>query len=306
MKRVLFTMIIALLFTTPALAELRVVASLSDLGRIAEAVGGNDVRVDVLCPGGRDPHSLPAKPSLARKLAKADLLCYNGLELEIGWLPQLIEKARNPRIRPGAAGDFDCSAAVLHPLELQHEPVDRGQGDVHPLGNPHYTLDPSIVAELAHLMAERMGALDPERASAYAERALAFAARLDAHRLVWLDRIAPVRDHPVIIYRRHWTYLADWLGLDIVAEIEHRPGILPSPKHVQSVIRQGREMTAPIVVAAEWDHLDVAEEVADRIGAPLAVLPGYSGAQEGTDDYIAFIDRICDRLIEAAAATGGE
>lgn len=290
--------------TGPARAELRVVATLTDLGRVAEAVGGEDVKVEVLCPGSRDPHSLPAKPSLARKLAKADLLCYNGLELEIGWLPQLIDKARNPRVRPGAPGDLDCSAAILHPLELHHHPVDRGQGDVHPLGNPHYTLDPLILTEVARLMAARLGRLDPERADAYADRADAYVADIESRRAAWMERTAQVRGRPIIVHHSNWSYLVEWLGLDVVAEIEHRPGISPSPRHVQEVIGLGRGLDGPIVIAATWDHLDVTEEVAERIGAPLAVLPAYSGAQSGTHTYVDFMDRICERL--AAAAAGGD
>ncbi len=302
MRRITLALLAALLAAAPALAELKVVATLTDLGRVVEAVGGDHVSVDVLCPGSRDPHSLPAKPSLARKLARADLLCYNGLELEIGWLPQLIDKARNPRVRPGAGGDLDCSAAVMHPLELHHHPVDRGEGDVHPLGNPHYTLDPRVTSEVARLVADRLGRLDPERAEEYLARADAFAARLEARRLDWIERTAAVRDHPVIVYHRNWSYLADWLELDVVAEIEHRPGISPSPRHVSDVIRRGALLEEPIVVAATWDHHHVAEEVAERIGAPLAVLPAYSGATEGAEDYVDFLDLICERLAAAAAA----
>jgi len=228
------------------------------------------------------------------------LLCYNGLELEIGWLPRLIDKARNPRVRPGAAGDLDCSAAILHPLEVHHHPVDRSHGDVHPLGNPHYTLDPQIVGDVARLVAERLGRLDPERAGAYAARADAFVADLESRRAGWLERTAQVRGRPIIVYHRNWSYLVEWMGLDVVAEIEHRPGISPSPRHVQEVIDLGRGLDRPIVVAASWDHLDVAEEVAGRIGASLAVLPAYSGGQSGTHEYVDFVDRICERLVAAA------
>lgn len=289
----------------PARAELKVVTTLTDLARVAEVVGGEDVTVDVLCPGGQDPHYLPAKPSLARKLSKADLLCYNGLELEIGWLPQLIGKARNPKVRPGTSGDLDCSAAVVHPLEKPQGSADRGQGDVHPLGNPHYTLDPRLTVAVGRLMAERMARLDPDHADAYHERAERYADAVAERLPAWEARVAAMREHPVIIYHRNWSYLADWLGLDVVAEIEHRPGISPSPRHVQEVIHTGRELQAPIVIAAAWDHLDVAKEVAERIGAPLTVLPGYSGALDGTDAYFDFIDTICDRLHEAVVAAQG-
>jgi len=287
-------------------AELRVVTTLSDLARIAEAVGGDDVKVEALCPGNRDPHYLPAKPSLARKLSKADLLCYNGLELEIGWLPLLIDKARNPRVRPGSRGDLDCSRALGHVLDVPAGQVDRAHGDIHPLGNPHYTIDPRNAASIAQLMAVRMGELDLPNADAYTARAGRFVAEIERRLPGWRDNVAAANDLPVIIYHQHWNYLTTWLGFVVVGEVEHRPGISPSPRHVQHVIDKGRSLDRVFIIAAQWDHLDVAREVAERMGAPLAVLPGYSGAQDGTDDYFDFIDRICERLQAAAAVAGGE
>ena len=288
----------------PAVAKLRVVTTLSDLARIAEAVGGQDVEVEALCPGGRDPHFLPAKPSLARRLARADLLCYNGLELEIGWLPQLIDKARNPRVRPGQPGDLDCSRALEHILEVPQGTVDRGQGDVHPLGNPHYTVDPRNAVLVGRLMAGRLAELDPVHAADYGARAESFAAEVARRLPAWRARTEPVRRLPLIIYHRNWSYLVDWLGLNVVGEIEHRPGISPSPRHVEELIQAARTRDATGVIAATWDHLDVAREVARRLDAPLAVLPGYSGATDGTEDYFAFIDRLCAGL--AGLVTGGQ
>jgi zinc/manganese transport system substrate-binding protein len=286
----------------PARGELAVVATISDLGRLAELVGGDRVTVDVLCPAVMDPHYLPAKPSLARKLSRADMLVYNGLELEIGWLPLLIEKARNPSVRPGAPGEVDCSRAVADLLEVPAGPVDRGQGDIHPHGNPHYTLDPQRMVGVARYLAERMGRIDPEHAAGYTARAEAFAADVARRLPVWREQAGRAARHPVLIYRKHWTYLADWTGLDIVGEIEHRPGISPSPRHVQDMIALGRARGDVILVAAHWDHQDAVAEVGDRIGCPVSVLPGHAGALPGTDDYLAFIDRICAALAAAGDA----
>ncbi len=298
---VLPALLLAGLYGAPAQAELKVVATLSDLGGIARAVGGDDVAVDILCPGPSDPHFLPAKPSLARKVAGADLLIYNGLELEVGWLPQLIRKSRNPKVRPGARGELDCSRALTRILELPEGTVDRSQGDVHPLGNPHYTLDPRNAAAVAALVADRLGELDPARADAYAARAADFAARLEAALPEWRRLTERAAAYPLIVYHRHWTYLTEWLNLDPVGEIEHRPGIQPSPRHVQELIEQGRGLGSLIVVCATWDEVEIAEEVANRLEVPMVVLPGYSGALPGTEAYVDFIRTICERLAAAAA-----
>lgn len=289
-----------------SLAELKVVTTISDLARIAEAVGGADANVSSLCPGPRDPHFLPAKPSLARKLSKADLLCYNGLELEIGWLPLLLNKARNPRIKPGANGDMDCSSAIRNILDVPGGNVDRGMGDIHALGNPHYTLNPENAALIAQEMAFRMGQLDPENKAAYASRAQAFADEIAARMPAWNEQLTEARTKSVILYHSHWNYFTHWQNLNVVGEIENRPGITPSPRHVQTIIEKGRSLEDVMIVAAQWDHLDVAEEVAQRIGTSLAVLPGYSGAQKGTDNYLDFIDRLVSQVALAASEAGKE
>ncbi|MBU0741191.1 zinc ABC transporter substrate-binding protein [bacterium] len=291
-----------LLAGTPAQAKkLNVVTTLTDLASIARSVGGEDVTVISLCPGTRDPHFMPAKPSLARKLGKADMLVYDGMELEIGWLPQLIEKARNPRVKPGARGDVDCSQAISNLLEVPAATVDRSEGDIHPLGNPHYTLDPRNAEAVADLLAERMSDLDPVHAQAFADRAAAFKAEIEKHLPGWVEMTAKARAHHVLIYHKHWTYLVDWLGLDKIGEIEHRPGITPSPRHVHEMMDKAKRLGDVVIIAATWDHLDAAKEVGKRSGAPLVVLPGHTGGTDGTDDYISFIDTICRSL--AAATT---
>ena len=299
-KTILVAALLVLATAGQSLAELKVVTTISDLARIAEAVGGDDVEVSTLCPGPRDPHYLPAKPSLARKMAKADLLCYNGLELEIGWLALLLDKARNPRIKPGGQGDLDCSNALEHVLDVPDGNVDRSMGDIHALGNPHYTLNPENAVLVARAMARRMGELDPQHEADYTARAEAFARKMAARLPGWHDQLAEARSKFLIIYHQHWNYFTHWQDLNVIGEIENRPGITPSPRHVKNIIDRGNDLDGVIVIAAQWDHLEVAREVAERIGAPLAVLPGYSGAQEGTDDYFAFIDRLCTRVAEAA------
>ena len=287
------------LLTSGAKANLKVAATLTDLGWIAEQIGGEDVEVVVLCPGNRDPHYLPAKPSLTKKLSKADLLVYNGLELEIGWLPLLIDAARNPRIRPGSLGELDCSQAVNNILEVPTSQPDRSQGDIHPLGNPHYLADPRIAVAVGFLMAERMAELDPAAMDRYGQRATDLAVEMESYIQEWERRLTPVREHPIVIYRKEWEYLAAWLGLEIIGAIEHRPGISPSPRHVEGVVQRGREMSGVIVVAAPWDHIDAARNAANKMGAPLVILPAAVGSLSGVADYWAKLETICRKFEEA-------
>ncbi len=308
MKWLLFPVAIGLVLTLPAGVEgkLKVVTTLAELGWIAERVGGEDVEVEALCPGPQDPHYLPAKPSLARKLSKADLLVYNGLELEIGWLPLLIEAARNPRVRPGSRGELDCAQALTEILEVPTGPVDRAQGDIHPLGNPHYLLDPRNGVAVGRLIAARMAELDPAAADRYRERADGLAAEVAGRLPAWKEAVAPVLVCPVIVYHQHWEYLLAWLDLRRLGAIEHRPGISPSPRHVKQLIELGKAQPCVVVVAATWDHRDAARNAAHRMHAPLVILPGAVEALAEAGGYLQMFDVICSRLRTAVRPGGAE
>ncbi|MBE0566170.1 MAG: zinc ABC transporter substrate-binding protein [Krumholzibacteria bacterium] len=279
---------------------LQVVCTLTDLGWLAEQVGGEDAEVAVLCPGEYDPHFLPARPSLARALGKADLLCYNGLDLEVGWLPVLLDKARNPRVRDGQPGCLDCSLALATVLEVPSGPVSRSQGDVHPQGNPHYLLDPRNGVRVAALMAERLGELRPEAAGRFRQRAADLAAALEPRIAAWHAAAEPVRAHPLVHYSKQWEYLADWLGLQLLGAVEHRPGISPSPRHVDELTGRARAAGVTELVAAPWNHLDAAAKAAERMGAALVVLPAAVGSQPGADGYPEMFEVIVARLVAAA------
>ena len=295
-------MVLSLVWAGSAAAKVKVVATLADLGWIAEQVGGEDVQVEVLCPGHRDPHVLPAKPSLARKMKKADLLIYNGLELEIGWLPLLLDAARNPRIRPGQPGELDCSLALGggEILEVPTGEVDRSRGDIHPLGNPHYLLDPRNGRKVGNLIAERLARIDPAAADRYRQRAEDLAAGLESRQEDWKSRLDRMATRKIIVYHQQWEYLADWLGLEIIGVIENRPGISPAPRHVEGLIELGRAQDAVIVIASTWDHIDGARRVAEKIGTELAVFPASSLAVEEAGGYFELFECICDKLAKAA------
>ena len=295
-------LMLGLLVSGRASAEVKVVATIQDLGWIAAQVGGPDVEVEVLCAGHRDPHVLPAKPSLARRMKKADLLVYSGLELEVGWLPLLLDAARNPRIRPGQLGELDCSQALGHDgiLDIPAGQVDRSQGDIHPLGNPHFLLDPRNGAKVGLLIAERLARIDPDRADGYRARAATLSERLTDLEQEWRDAVGSLPTRKVIVYHQQWEYLAAWLDLEIIGVIENRPGISPAPRHVEGLIELGRSESPVLVMAATWDHRDGAGMVAEKVGTPLIVLPASSGAVDEASDYPALFAFICSELKAAA------
>ncbi|MDP8207925.1 MAG: zinc ABC transporter substrate-binding protein [Candidatus Electryonea clarkiae] len=292
------TALMLLVLTLPGIstAKLKVVATLNDLGWIAEQVGGDDVEVSVLCPPHQDPHYLPAKPSLAKKLKKADLLLYNGLELEIGWLPLLIETARNPKIKPGSRGELECADALEHILDVPTGHVDRSKGDIHPLGNPHFLLDPRNGVKVALLIAERMSELDIDAAERYKQRADMFQASVEKRLPEWEALLSASRNCPVIVYHQHWEYLLNWLDIQTIGSIEHRPGISPSPRHTKDIINLGRSQKCVYIIAATWDNLKIAKKASERMDAPLIILPGATGAMEGAEGYLGLFDYICKEL----------
>ncbi|MEZ4388272.1 MAG: metal ABC transporter substrate-binding protein [Candidatus Krumholzibacteriia bacterium] len=301
MRSLLMAAALAALLSLPAAGgPLHVVCTLTDLGWLAEQVGGPEVEVTVLCPGEYDPHVLPARPSLARAVGKADLLCYNGLDLEVGWLPVLMDKARNSRVRAGQSGDLDCSHALDRVLEVPTAGVSRAQGDVHPHGNPHYLLDPRNGLRVAHLMADRLAELRPEAAAGFHARADRLDADLAPRIAAWYAAAAPVRARPLVNQTKQWEYLADWLGLEFLGAVEHRPGIAPSPRHVDDLVRQAMAAGVRELVAAPWNHLDEARGAADRMDATLVVLPAAVGSLAGAETYPAMFDVIVQKLVAAA------
>ena len=295
-----YILLVGLLAGSVTAGPVKVVCTLTDLGWLAAEVGGDDVEVAVLCPGQYDPHFLPARPSLARALGKADLLCYNGLDLEVGWLPVLINKARNPEIRAGQSGNLDCSTALEQVLEVPVGEVSRSQGDVHPLGNPHYLLDPRNGIQVAHLMAERLSALRPEAADRFRRRADQLDAGLQPRIAAWEKAAAPVCRRPLVHYTKQWEYLAAWLGIDLLGAVEHRPGISPSPRHVDELVARARAAGVRELIAAPWNHLDVARKAAKRLDAVLVVLPAAVASLDGAATYPEMFDLILARLVAAA------
>jgi zinc/manganese transport system substrate-binding protein len=275
-------------------AALQVVTTTPDLAAVVKEVGGQEVEVTSLSLASQDPHFVDAKPHLALKLAKADLLVAHGLDLEIGWLPNLQTGSRNGRIQSGAEGFLDCSQFVKV-LEVPTAKVDRSSGDIHPLGNPHYMLDPRQAARVTKGIADKLAALDPAHADSYRKNALAFVRKLGKAVKGWESALAGAKGAKVVAYHRSIVYFADWLGLDVIEYIEPKPGIPPNPHHVNHVIEEAKKNGVKVVLQEAYYPAKTSELVAKQSGAQLLKLAGATNFKGG-ESYISHVGAIVKQL----------
>ncbi len=279
-------------------AALRVVTTTPDLASLTRAVGGSHVDVYAIAKGSQDPHYVAAKPSYARRVNRAQLLIYNGLELEVAWLPLLIEGARNRAVTPGGAGLLDASLAVER-LEIPEGEVDRSQGDIHPQGNPHYLLDPRNGALVAASIAARLRQLDPQHADDYEAGLARFTSDLGQRAEEWEQRLSSVGPMSLIAFHRTWSYFAEWAGVDVANYIEEKPGIPAGPRHLARLVTQMRSDGIRTVVLAHYNPARSGKSLADRGEAELLVLPASVDAFDDVREYVDLFERIVSEL-EAA------
>src|SRR5688572_26981174 len=295
MKKFL-TMFATLLFGAATVhAELNVVASLPDFGAIAEAVGGKAVKVTTIARGSEDAHFVDARPSFVRVLNRADLLIEGGAELEAGWLPTLVNGARNPKIQGAAPGRL-VLAKYVKLLDVPPGPVDRSMGDVHAGGNPHYWLDPRNGIVIAGQIADAFSQLDANNAELFRKNLADFTARLNAKWPEWQKKMEPLRGTKVITYHKSYEYLASAFGLEIVGQLEPKPGIEPSPAHITQLVQQAKGAGVKLVVVEPFRPRRDAEQVAQAIGARLVILPDKTGSTPEAKDYISLFDSIVGKL----------
>ncbi len=283
--------------------ELNVVVTLPEIGALAGEIGGDRIKVTTLAGGDEDPHVLPAKPSHSRRMLHADLLVYNGLELEVGWLPVLIRGARNPDIRQGRPGNLDLSR-VVHPLEIPTGGADRSAGDVHPEGNPHYTVDPRIYPTLASELAGRLSQLDPDGADYYQNRLEEFISKWGTLSASWAERVAFLDGQKVITYHQQWEYLSEAFAFRILDKIENRPGIPPTPRHLAELEDSIRTRGIRLILYSDLVHPELPEKLAGRAGCRALALPQSVGSREGTDDLAAWFEtmvRAFEKAFESEA-----
>jgi zinc/manganese transport system substrate-binding protein len=273
------------LTSVPALAQLNVVTSTTDLADIARAVGGTHVTVTNISEGYEDPHFVQPKPSFILKLRQADVWAYVGLDLEIGWAPLLLDGARNRKIAAGAPGHINVSTAI--PVLDANRNADRSQGDVHPLGNPHYWLDPANARRIAALYKERFSQLDAGNASAYAANTAAWDATLSAAEQQWQADRAALKDTPIVAWHTSWRYFAEYTGLRIVGFMEPKPGVPPSPSHLASLVATIRQTGAKAIIMEPFYDRRTADKIARETGIKVLVVPPSVGGTKALGNYIA-------------------
>jgi ABC-type Zn uptake system ZnuABC Zn-binding protein ZnuA len=276
-----------------------VVTSTTDLYDIARAVGGNRITATHIGEGYQDPHFIEAKPSFVLQLRNADVWAFVGLDLEIGWMPLLLDGARNPKIRQGGSGYLDVSTAVPI-LDRPQGNVDRSMGDVHPLGNPHYWLDPENGRRIARLFQAKFTQLDPGNAATYASNEKAFEARLNAAEKGWQDDLRAIKGKPVVAWHTSWRYFAEYDGMNIVAFMEPKPGVPPSPSHLYTVIQAVKRTGAKAIVMEPFYDRKVADLVAKQTGIKVLILPPSVGGIPGAvPDYISLMKYDMHTLADA-------
>ena len=283
-----------------AAAQLRVVATTPDLASIAREVGGDKVSVVALAKPTEDPHFVDAKPSHIVTLNRADALIEGGAELELGWLPPLLENSRNGKIAAGAPGRIVASEGIKM-LEIPTS-FDRSKGDVHSLGNPHFLIDPVNVKIIARNIAEHFSQIDPKNAAAYNGNLARFNTKLDAKFADWQKQLAPYRGARIVTYHKDFVYLAQRFGLNIVDELEAKPGIAPSPAHLAEVIGKMKSMNAKVILVQPFQNRKTAETVARQTGATVLDVPQQPGAADNTSTYFDMMDHLVATLAAGLGA----
>ncbi|MEO8487997.1 MAG: zinc ABC transporter substrate-binding protein [Betaproteobacteria bacterium] len=280
----------------PAHAIVNVFATVPEWGALAQEIGGDKVSVYTATNALQDPHHVEAKPSLIARARSADLVVATGAELEIGWLPLVIRQAGNARVQPGRPGYLEMAAFVL----LLDKParLDRADGDVHAMGDPHIQTDPRNIAKLISPVAERLAALDPPNASWYAQRAKAFSERWREAIVRWEATAAPLRGANVVVQHKAFTYLDRWLGLNEIAQLEPRPGLEPTTAHLGAVLEQLKRAPVKMVLRAAYQNDRPSQWLADRTRIRVVALPFTVGGSEGAKDLFGLFEDTIARLLK--------
>jgi zinc/manganese transport system substrate-binding protein len=280
-----------------AARKLRVVATIPDLKSLAEAVGGDLVEVESLTRGTQNFHEAEVRPSMMLKLRRADAVIENGLDLD-AWADVAIEGANNPEIIRGGRGRIEISRGI-ELLEVPSARVDRSMGDVHPRGNPHFSLDPGLAPIITQNIVDGLARVAPESRATFEQNRKAFLTQLEQRMAQWTKAMEPLKGSKVVVFHNDFIYLLTRFGLVQAATVEDRPGIPPSPQHLVTLIRQMKEEKIKVIVVEPWNDIKLANRVAEEAGAKALVMATAVGAVKGADNYIAAIDYNITTLAKA-------
>ena len=307
MKRTFLLIALVALLVAPmpasAQGKLNVMATTEDLASIGREIGGDRISIDAIARGYQDPHFVEAKPSFILKLQRADLLIVVGRELEIGWLPPLITQSRNGKSQPGAEGYLDASLQAQI-LEIPSGQITRAMGDVHPLGNPHYWLDPENGKRIAKQIADKLSQLHPNDRAFFQQQLAAFSKKLDEAEKRWLAAMAPYKGMKMVTYHRSFPNFADRFGLDIVGYVEPRPGIPPTPQHTLDLINEMKRQNVKLVLVEPYFDLKTPNAIGRETGAKVLVMPPSVGGVKEVTDYFKLFDYDINLLVNAIKSIG--
>src|SRR5262252_1280836 len=285
------------LASLPAAATLNVFACEPEWAALAEELGGDKVSTYSATTALQDPHRIEARPSLIARVRSADLLICSGAELEIGWLLLLLTQSGNSRIQLGAPGFLEVSQYVAK-LEIP-KVVDRALGDIHPGGNPHVHTDPRNIAKIAAVLEDRLVKLDPANAETYRSRTKAFLSRWQDAMARWEKEAAPLRDVPVVVHHKAFSYFITWAGMREVASLEPKPGIPPTPSHLAELLDQMKSRPAKLIIYSSYNSPQAAQFLSERSKIPMVMLPFTVGGTDKAKDLFGFFDDMIGRLLGA-------
>ena len=283
---------------SPAYAVVNVFATVPEWAALAEELGGDKVKVYQATGALQDPHHIEAKPSLIARARNADLVVAVGAELEIGWLPLVLQQAGNPKVRPGQPGYFEAAAFV--PLLDKPTRLDRAEGDVHPGGDPHIQGDPRNIARVAAALAERLAEVDPANAETYRARYKAFDDKWRAAIARWEREAAPLRGVPILVQHKGFTYLIAWLGMKEIAALEPKPGVEPTVSYLSEVLATVQRQPAKMVLRSAYQSDRASQWIAERAKINTVVLPFTVGGDAEAKDLYALFDDTIARLAKGA------
>ena len=297
MKKILLLLPAILTCSFSAYAKFNVVATLPDFGSLAREIGGDKVNTVVLAKATEDPHFVDARPSFVVSLRNADVLIDGGAELELGWLPPLLQNARNPKIEVGKPGRVQASQGI----RLMGVPttLTRAAGDVHALGNPHFMIDPIIAKAVAQHIAQAFSAVDSANAAIYDANYKKFEQTINAKLQQWGATLLPFKGQPLAAYHESWVYFAHRFGFNIDIFLEPKPGIPPSPSHLVEVIEKMKAAHVKAILVEPFHDRRIAEKVASATGAKVVEFSQFPGGLPGTDSYVKLIDTLISRLAAA-------
>jgi len=297
MKKIYFAALLLFCLATPAAHALEVFACEPEWGSLVHELAGDAVQVNVGTSALQDVHVIEAKPSLIAKVRRADLVVCSGADLEIGWLPQLIRQAGNPKVASGP-GYFLASDQITT-LEKPTS-LDRSEGDIHPQGNPHFQLDPYRVLAIAKALDARLAQLDPAHAADYQKRLDEFSTRWQAAIKAWEAKAAPLKGRKVVVHHLSWIYLLNWLGIEQIGALEPKPGVPPTSGHLASLVELTKNAHALAILRAAYQDPKPGDWLAEQTGVPAVTLPFTVGGDDKAKDLFGLFDSTIDKLLAVA------